>query len=88
MYHDICKEAPKCIRGARNVMIFTIMLALGLSISYYSDLTPLGVDNEFLSTLYAQTSRQRDRSLYLVYSNIFLSEKALLFAGFSIRSND
>lgn len=56
MYHDICKEAPKCIRGARNVMIFTIMLALGLSISYYSDLTPLGVDNEFLSTLYAQTA--------------------------------
>lgn len=27
-----------------------------LSISYYSDLTPLGVDNEFLSTLYAQTA--------------------------------
>lgn len=29
MYHDTCKEAPKCIQGARNVMIFTIMLALG-----------------------------------------------------------
>lgn len=50
------QRSPEMHSGRTKCHDLYYHAGIRLSISYYSDLTPLGVDNEFLSTLYAQTA--------------------------------